>query len=271
VVGPEGEPAVSATVLVRSEEPAKDPTVFGDAATDDRGAFEISDLASRVYRVLACHPALGCREEPASPGDPVRVVLGEEGVYAGRALSSAGVPEAGAEVRIVPTAEAWTTASDRLRKLPLQTKSGPGGRFRIAAPGSGDFLVEVRGTSGGVARVRVRRTDLSPDETDLGDVRLVPPVEFTARVSGCGGGSMTFSGPLSGETSLPDVSCFRLDANGAATVRLGEPGAWTAWATCSGEIESLEPSLLPDVTALDGGEIEFRRSGISSAGGEPRR
>ena len=271
VVGPEGEPAVSATVLVRSDEPAKDPTVFGDATTDEWGAFEIPDLASRAYRILACHPALGCREESVTPGDPVRVVLGEEGVYSGRALSRTGVPEAGADVRIVPTAEAWTAASDRLRKLPLQTKSGLDGRFRIAAPGRGDFLVEVRGTSGGVARVRVRRTDLSPDVTDLGDVRLVAPVEFTARVRGCPGGWLTLAGPISGETSLPDVSRFRLDPNGAAAVRLSEPGAWTAWAACSGEIETLDPALLPDVEVLDGGEIEFARGGRSSEGGEPRR
>jgi hypothetical protein len=261
VSGPDGEPVPSATVLVRSEEPAKDPTIFGDATTTDEGGFAFHDLESRVYRVRACHGELGCREERASPGEPVQIVLGEAGAFTGRVVSSAGVPEAAATVRIVPTADAWAASPDRVRKLPLQTMSGSDGRFRIAAPEAGDFLVEVRGTAGGVARTPVRRTNFSPNVTDLGDLRLVEPIEFTARVPGCGGGWLIFSGPLGGETPLPDVSRFRLDSTGVASVRLGEPGAWMAWGTCSGENERVEPSFLPDVTALAGGEVAFERAG----------
>lgn len=260
VSGPEGEPTVSATVLVRAEEPSKDPRIFGDATTDEEGAFVLGDLESRVYRVLVCHAELGCREDRASPGEPVRIVLAGGGAFAGRAVSSAGVPEVDASVRIVPTPEAWAESHDRVRKLPLQTKSGRDGRFRIAAPEAGDFLVEIRGTSGGVARAAIRRTNLSPDVTDLGDLRLVQPVEFTARLSDCASGWLTFSGPLGGETSLPDVARFRLDSSGAASVKLGEPGAWTVWATCSGGIERVEPAILPDVTALEGLEVGFERA-----------
>jgi hypothetical protein len=271
VSGPDGQPVVSATVLVRSEEPAKDPRIFGDATTDDEGAFVLPDLESRVYRVLACHAELGCREERVSPGEPVRIVLGGGGAFVGRAVSSAGVPEVDASVRIVPTADAWAASRDRVRKLPLQTKSGGDGRFRIAAPEPGDFLVEVRGTSGGVARIAVRRTNLSPDVTDLGNLRLVAPIEFTARVPGCVSGWLTFSGPLGGETSLPDVSRFRLDSSGATSVRLGEPGAWTAWATCSGENERIEPAVLPDVSVLDGADLVFERAGSLSEEERRRR
>ena len=268
---PDGEPVPSATVLVRSEEPAKDPTIFGDETTNDEGAFAFHDLESRVYRVRACHGKLGCREERASLGEPVQIVLGEAGAFTGRAVSSAGVPEVAATVRIVPTADAWAASPDRVRKLPLQTESGSDGRFRIAAPDTGDFLVEVRGKDGGVARTPVRRTNFSPNVTDLGDLRLVEPIEFTARVPGCGGGWLIFSGPLGGETPLPDVSRFRLDSSGAAPVRLGEPGAWTAWATCSGENERVEPSVLPDVTPLAGSEVAFERAGMLSEDEGPRR
>jgi hypothetical protein len=271
VFGPDGNPAVSATVLARSEEPEKDPRIFGDGTTNDEGAFALLDLESRVYRVLACHGELGCREERASPGDPVRIVLGGGGTFAGRVVSGAGVPEVDAAIRIVPTADAWAASADRVRKLPLQTKSGRDGRFRIAAPEPGDFLVEVRGTSGGVARAAVRRTNLSPSVTDLGDLRLGEPIEFIARVPGCAHGWLTFSGPLGGETSLPDVSRFRLDSSSATSVKLGEPGAWTAWATCSGENEKVEPAILPDVTALDGAEVGFERAGKLSEGDGPRR
>jgi hypothetical protein len=271
VSGLDGEPVPSATVLVRSEEPEKDPTIFGDATTTDEGGFAFHDLESRVYRVRACHGELGCREERASPGESVQIVFGEGGAFTGRVVSSAGVPEVAAMVRIVPTADAWAASPDRVRKLPLQTKSGSDGRFRIASPEAGDFLVEVRGTAGGVARTPVRRTSFSPNVTDLGDLRLVEPIEFTARVPGCGGGWLIFSGPLGGETPLPDVSRFRLDSTGVAPVRLAEPGAWMAWATCSGENEMVEPSVLPDVTALAGGEVAFERAGRLSEDEGPRR
>ena len=263
VSGPDGQPVAAVTVLARSEEPAEDPRVFGDATTDDRGDFALDGLESRVYRVLACHGELGCRDERSTPGDPdlLRIVLGGAGAFAGRAVSSVGVPEVDATVRIVPTADAWAASRDRVRKLPLQTTSGRDGRFRIAAPEPGDFLVEVRGASGGVARTRVRRTNLSPPVTDLGDLRLPEPIRFTARVRGCGLGWLTFSGPLGGETSLPEVLRFRLDSGGVAAVGLGEPGAWTAWATCGGENERVEPAILPDVRLLDGFEVGFERAG----------
>ncbi len=266
VSGPDGQPIAGVTVLARSEEPAEDPRIFGDATTDDRGDFALDDLESRVHRILACHGELGCREERSAPGDPVplRIVLGGAGAFAGRAVSSAGVPEADAVVRIVPTADAWAASRDRVRKLPLQTTSGRDGRFRIAAPEPGDFLVEVRGASGGVARTLVRRTNLSPPVTDLGDLRLPEPIRFTARLQDCGLGWLTFSGPLGGETSLPEVLRFRLDASGVAAVELGEPAAWTAWATCGGQNQRIEPAILPDVRLLDGFEVGFERAGTLS-------
>ena len=263
----DGSRVVGATVIARSEEPAKDPRIFADATTDDDGEFLLGGLEPRVYRLLVCHGELGCREERASPGETVRVVLEGEGSFAGRALSSAGVPEVNAAVQIVPTAGAWIASADRLRKLPLQTTSGHDGRFRIAAPDPGDYWLEVRGTSGGVARSAVRRTDLSPPVTDLGDLRLSEPIRFTARVPGCAPGWLTFSGPLGGETSLPAVERFRLDPRGVTSVELAEPGTWTVWATCAGKYERVLPSLLPDVTAFGGVAVDFERAG---EGVEPR-
>jgi hypothetical protein len=264
VSGPRGDPVASATVLVRSDDPQREPTIFGEAPTDENGAFDFSDLDQRVYGLRACHGELGCREERVSPGDPLAIVLGGGGAFAGRVLSPAGVPEGDARVRILPTADAWTASTDRVRSLPLQSRSGGDGRFRIAAPEPGDFLLEVHGTGGGVARMPVRRTPLSREVTDLGDLRLAEPIEFTALVIGCGSGWLTFSGPLGGETSLPDVTRFRLDSDGRAAVRLGEPGAWMAWATCSGENERIEPSVLPDAAGVAGLEVRFERAGSLS-------
>ena len=177
-------------------------------------------------------------------------------------MSSAGVPEADAAVRIVPTADAWAASRDRVRKLPLQTTSGRDGRFRIAAPEPGDFLVEVRGASGGVARTLVRRTNVSPPVTDLGDLRLSEPIQFTARVRDCGLGWLTFSGPLGGETSLPEVLRFRL-------IRAALP----RWSSANprrdgvgdvrGEIDRVDPRF-SRTSAARGFEVGFERAGILS-------
>jgi hypothetical protein len=260
VVDREGRAAAGALVLVRAEDAVHEPTILADATADAEGAFALHGLEPRAYRLLACHAELGCREERIDPREPIRIVLGGEGDFTGRVLSSAGVPEVEAAVRIVPLAADWASSADRARKLPLQTTSGRDGRFRIAAPEPGEFRVEARGASGGVARAAARRTALSTETVDLGDLRLAQPIEFTARLSGCGGGSLAFSGPLGGETALPDVARFPLDATGAARVRLGEPGAWAAWATCAGRHEAIEPSLLPEVAALEGGDVEFTRA-----------
>lgn len=271
VTDPEGSPVAAALVLVRSAGPAEGKTVLGDGETDANGEFQISGLEPGNHRVRACHGEHGCTEEPAHPGVPVVLRLPGRGAFTGRVLSSAGVPQAGAVVRILPTAETWTSADDRLKRLPLESKSGPDGRFRISAAENGEFLVEARSESSGVARIAVRRSNLSPAVTDLGDVRLPEPIEFTVRVSGCGSGWLLLSGPLGGETSLPVLSRFRLDAEGSGSVLLPEGGAWTAWASCSGKVEWIEPALLPDAAGLAGLEVRFERAGDRSSGGPVER
>jgi hypothetical protein len=261
VIDPEGSPVAAALVLVRSGASTEGRAVLGDGETDPNGEFQISGVEPGNHRVRACHGEHGCTEEPAHPGSPVVLRLPGKGAFTGRVLSSGGVPQAGSVVRILPTAQTWTSADDRLKRLPLESESGPDGRFRISAPENGDYLVEARSESSGVARVSVRRSNLSPAVTDLGDVRLPEPIEFTARVSGCGSGWLLLSGPLGGETSLPALARFRLDAEGSGSVRLPEGGAWTAWASCSGRVEWIEPALLPDAAGLAGLEVRFERAG----------
>ncbi|MDQ5873318.1 MAG: carboxypeptidase-like regulatory domain-containing protein [Acidobacteriota bacterium] len=258
VTGPDGSPVEAALVLVRS---GRAREVLGDGETDANGEFEISGVEPGSHLVRACHGEHGCTEEPVQPGVPVVLRLPGKGTFIGRVLSGGGVPQAGAVVRILPTAEAWASADDRMTRLPLESRSGPDGRFRISAAENGNYLVEVRSASSGVARISVRRSNLSPAETDLGDLSLPEPIEFTARVSGCGSGWLFLSGPLGGETSLPSLARFRLDAEGSETVRLPEGGAWTAWASCSGRVEWIEPSFLPDTAALAGLEVRFERAG----------
>jgi hypothetical protein len=263
VIDPAGTPVRSALVLVRSGAATEGGAVLGDAETDANGAFAISSVEPGLRRIRACHGEHGCIEEPAVPGVPIILRLPGEGAFVGRVLSGAGVPQAGVAVRILPTEKTWTAAEDRLTRLPLRTESGSDGRFRITAAENGDYLVEARTSSSGVARVAVRRSNLSPRVTDLGDFFLPEPIEFVARVPGCGSGTLFLSGPLGGETSLPALVSFPLDAEGSGTALLPEGGAWTAWATCSGNIEWLEPAFLPDAASLDGLEVRFARAGTT--------
>lgn len=255
----QGSPVPGALVLVRSGGPDEEK-IRGEAETDPNGEFEIPALEPGDNRVRACHGEHGCVEEPAFSGAPVRLRLPGLGAFIGRVLSSGGVPQAGAAIRILPTTASWASADDRLKRLPLESRSGPDGRFRISAAENGEYLVEARTETSGVARVAVRRSNLSPPVTDLGDVRLPELIEFTATVSECGGGSLVLSGPLGGETSLPAVFRFRLDAAGSGPVRLTEGGAWAAWASCAGGVDWLEPALLPDATTLAGLEVRFDRA-----------
>lgn len=263
-----GSPLPAALVLVRSGAATDPGAVVGDAETDSNGEFEISGVEPGSYRIRACHGEHGCVEGRVVPGLPLALRLPGEGAFIGRVLSSAGVPQVGVAVRILPTEKTWTAAEDRLTRLPLRTESGSDGRFRITAAENGDYLVEARTGSSGVARVAVRRSHLSPRVTDLGDLRLPEPIDFLARVPGCAGGTLFLSGPLAGETSLPALVNVALDADGSGTALLPEGGSWIAWATCSGKIEWLEPAFLPNAEGLDGLEVRFARA--LTAPGSPR-
>ena len=269
VTDPAGGPVAGALLLARSDTPGGKNTVLGDAQTDSEGQFEIAGLEPVPHHVRACHGEHGCVEDSTVPGLPVVLRLPGRGAFIGRVLSGGGAPEPGAVIRILPTAENWTNAEDRLTRLPLESRSGSDGKFRISAAENGDYFVEVRGESSGVRRLAVRRSVLSPAVTDLGDVRLPEAVQFTARVPGCMAGFLFLSGPLGGETSLPDTARFRLDDAGLATVRLPEGGAWTAWASCAGVTTWLEPALLPGAAELAGSEVRFERAPEGSGSGKP--
>lgn len=257
-----GRPVPGAFVLARAGGADAGGVPVAEARTGDSGDFELRGLEPRRYRLRACHPELGCGEADAVAGEPAAVTIGDSAACVGRVLSSGGVPEPAASVRIVPSAKTWSDAPDPLTRLPLETVSGGDGRFRIALPDEGDFLLEVRAQSSGVARLAVRRSRLSPALTDVGDVRLPETLELAVRVARCSAGVLSLSGPLGGETSLPAILRFRLDPEGAAVVRVPEGGAWTAWAACAGSNVALDPALLPDAASLAGIEIRFEPVGL---------
>ena len=243
---------------VAAADPGKPARVLSGVAGNENGQYECGELGSRSYLVRACHGSVGCAEKRAVPSDqPLDFRLEGRGVFKGRLLSPAGVPEPGTAVRIVPTLSQYGQAKDRFRFLPLETVAGSDGRFLIAAPSTGEFLLEARSLETGTARREVRVTEVST-QTDLGDIRLPPLVEFSGEVPGCGGGALRLIGPVGGNTSLPNVLEFPVDRAGVAVVRLPDGGAWLTGATCSGIRKHLEPLLLSRAEDLTGQKVRFK-------------
>jgi hypothetical protein len=223
---------------------------------DENGRYEFSELGARTYLVRACQGTVGCAETRAAPGpQPLDFRLRGRGVFKGRLLSASGVPEPGASVRVVPTLEQYGSAKEPLKLLPLETRSEVDGRFQIAVPTAGHFMLEARSNETGTARRDLNVTELS-SPTDLGDILLPALTEFSAQVPGCNGGTFELLGPVLGPTSLPSRLSFPIE-QGRAVVRLPEGGMWLASAICVGVKRTLEPMVLARAEELTGLNIAF--------------
>lgn len=236
----------------------KPPSVVADVEGDERGRYRITGLQDATYRVRACHGTAGCAEKLARPGpEPLDFRLESRAQFRGRVVSSSGAPEDGATVRIVPTFEQYAGAKQKTDILPLQVQTGADGRFQVSPPGPGQFLLEARSWRSGTARRAIHVEKLSQRVTDLGDIVLPPLGEFAALVAACAGGTLSFSGPMNLQTSLPSLLRFPIGQDGKAFVRLPEGGSWIAWASCGGADKALEPSMLVNVDELFGTEVRF--------------
>jgi hypothetical protein len=233
--------------------------VLADSQTDVDGRFEFPDAPRGRYRLRGCHAAVGCADRTAVAGsEPSDLVLVPRAVFRGRVVAGSGIPEATAMVRITATLEHYTTAPDRLTALPMEIAAGPDGRFQIAAPSDGHYVIEARSSKAGIARRSVELTPFSPPTTDLGDLRIGTPGEFVARLTECAGGALALSGPMGSETGLPAQLRFPIAADGRADVELPEGGSWLVAAECAGVRRYVDPIFLRNVEELFGQEIVLR-------------
>jgi hypothetical protein len=225
--------------------------VLAESQTDGNGRFEFPDAPPGRYRLRGCHATVGCGERTVIVGsEPSDLVLVPRAVFRGRVIAGTGIPEAMATVRIIATLEHYTTTSDRLIALPLEIPAGPDGRFQIAAPSDGRYVIEARTSKGGIARRSVELTPFSPAATDLGDLRIGTPGEFVARLPECAGGALALSGPMGGETGLPAQLRFPIAADGRADIELPEGGSWLVAAECAGIRRYVDPIFLRSVEEL---------------------
>jgi hypothetical protein len=267
VSGEDRQPLAGAIVVLLQGEPEQGERkpdgslsrVLAESQTDGNGRFEFRDALPGHYRLRGCHAMVGCGEREALVGsEPSDLVLVPRAVFRGRVIAGNGIPEARATVRIIPTSEHYAATSDRLTALPMETQAGPDGRFQIAAPSDGRYVIEARSSRTGIARRSVELTRFSPATADIGDLRVGSLGEFVARLSECAGGTLALTGPMGGETSLPALLRFPIAADGRANVELPEGGSWIVVAECSGERRPVDPILLRNVEELFGQEVVLR-------------
>jgi hypothetical protein len=240
----------------RSDKGAR--SVIADTVTDAVGRYEILGLPRGDYLLRVCAGAYGCFENRADlSGAANDFVLSPRATFIGRVMSPGGVPETGASALISPTIDEYMRAEDRVALIPLQVSADADGRFRIAAPARGRFVVEVRASRGAAARRRVEVSDFSPAIVDLGDIALSQPGAFEAIVLKCPSGELRLIGPVGGDSTLPQRIAFPIDSQQRASVQLPESGTWLLAANCGGVARGLSPSILNEVREVFGKEVTF--------------
>jgi hypothetical protein len=250
VVGSRGEDATGALISVfeLAEDPAPgDPEPRApfrmhvrELPADEEGAFEVPDLASRQYEVIALHPRLGrARQAVTAGGGPVTLRLVAPREVGGRVLRD-GRPVAGVEVLVVPTLGEFAAAADYVDYVAPGSVTNRDGRFLVALPplGAGELRIGSPPATPVVRRTLPAAAELPPF-TDLGDIDLGTPVILELIVGDLDGCAFSAAGPI-GSTSLTIVEAERLEP-GVRRFSLPEPGYWGLGATCARQTVPLDP------------------------------
>jgi protocatechuate 3,4-dioxygenase beta subunit len=152
------------------------------------GRFRLAGLAAgQMYEVAAKRegfaPAtvpvaapMPAAAQPAAARAPLRIVLHRGAAMAGRVVTAAGEPVAGADLILRPVG--W-----RARSAGLQAQSDATGHFRFADLGPGFF--DLRAKRHGFAAKVVPGVEIpqAPRTVDLGDVALGPGAAIEGRVT----------------------------------------------------------------------------------------
>lgn len=196
------------------------------AVTDASGAFRLSALAPGAYdlRVTSEGRAWGEARGVSAGSEEVRIVLGPALRVAGRVVSSAGAPVAGAEVTLGerewdvsgmgPMAVAFVDV-DLFGEKERAAVTDDEGRFTLLAAAAGEYRLQVRAdgfparlepvTLGGAAPAP---RSPAPGPVDLGDIILLEGLEVTGTVLSPDGR------PVEGaEVWAPEPASVREDAS----------------------------------------------------------
>lgn len=227
--------------------------LISETMADARGAFHIDGAGDAEYEIVVWHPQLG-RSSAVLPRVPgvITIRLETPGIIRGRVVVG-GKPRAGVEVLSVPTPEAYRMADDLVDLKGGDSRTGPDGRFTVAAAATGGGELRVGGGPLPVRRIALPR--LPAALLDLGDIELGAPLELTIVLdqdSACG---VRATGPI-GQSGLQIVLAAR-EGPGLYRIVLPEPGLWAFGLVCGREGFALSPPTTEITPAHAGKELRF--------------
>ena len=194
VVDARGRPVAGAAVgSVASYRPR-------EGVSDERGHFRFRTRQGETteFRVSkAGYAPADFLRYPIGPAGLV-VVLDEQTYFEGRVLGPDGKPAG--DVAIQADSGPKRGTGGILTACMTQGRSGPDGRYRLAvAPGVYEFQVRVPG----VGVLRLPDQAIAPDEAQALDLKLIPGIEFRARVVDAADGKPVTGFPLKGPPETP--------------------------------------------------------------------
>jgi hypothetical protein len=223
--------------------PHQTPPMILRATTESGadGTFSFGHLELGRYQVVATAPD-GSRgtAEVRSPTDPAFVTVVEPPRAIGRVLRN-HVPEAGARVRFVPSAEAVAGSTDPADLGLTEVTTDPDGTFSLPLPRDALGTIQAIAVDGVSVRTALAAEPHSRTII-VHDLALLEPHRVVVRVVDQVSCETTMIGPLA-ELGLSVVR--GMDAGGGiATFDLPEAGEWALDVTCSDRSYSVVPGTI---------------------------
>jgi hypothetical protein len=228
--------------------------------TDQSGSFVFDGLDQGRYEIVASHDTHGRGVASVkSMSEPAIITLVPPARARGRVLRH-GLPVVGARVRFVPDASAWMRSTDATALISPEVATGATGAFLLSLPPEHAGEVQVIGSDGALARVRLP-LPAGNGEFHLGDLLLSDPRRLVVRLLANAVCEMYAVGPL-GSLGLTTVRADR--ASNVFLFDVPEPGAWALGADCGQRAVEVSP---PAVTiASEGPEVTIDVYLVESAG-----
>lgn len=228
--------------------------LVAETLAKEDGTFEIPGLGEADYELVAFHAQLGKAAVDIAPAQTEATLqLAGAGVIRGRVVHG-GRPLAGVDVVSVPDAATFNAARDMTDAKGGDARTGTDGRFQVAASAAGGGELRIGGGQYAVARIPLPRP--APPITDVGDIDLVPALEFTIVFDRDPGCAIQAIGPI-GKVGLQMVAAARAP-DGSQKLRLPETGDWQFVLICGNERRALVPSTMRIDQKDAGTQLRFR-------------